>query len=184
MDCDNIIYLNGRESNSRCRPSRSLAVLPSTATPRDYGSATPVELLAVPHSFATAAERDGFADIVGCSAALSEVLDQLRIVAPTDSTVLIQGETGTGKELIAHAIHTQSRRRAQPFVKLNCAAIPRELLESEIFGHEKGAFTGAVARRFGRFEAADQGTLVSGRDRRYAARSTGEDAASLAGPGV
>jgi len=98
-------------------------------------------------------------DIVGCSAALRGVLQQVRAVAPTDSTVLIQGETGTGKELIAKAIHAHSRRQTRAFVKMNCAAIPRELLESEIFGHEKGSFTGAIARRIGRFEAADQGTL-------------------------
>ena len=87
------------------------------------------------------------------------VLDQVRTVAPTDCTVLIEGETGTGKELIARAIHTQSHRRGRPFVKLNCAAIPTELLESELFGHEKGAFTGALTQRIGRFEAANGGTL-------------------------
>jgi formate hydrogenlyase transcriptional activator len=103
--------------------------------------------------------RNGFEGIVGASAVLCEVLDQIRTVAPTDSTVLIEGETGTGKEVIAHAIHTNSRRRGRPFIKLNCAAIPLGLLESELFGHEKGAFTGAVAQKLGRFEAADGGTL-------------------------
>lgn len=104
-------------------------------------------------------EPDGFDGIVGMSKALREVLSLVRTVAPTDSTVLIEGETGTGKELIAGAIHAHSRRRCQPFVKLNCAAIPLGLLESELFGHEKGAFTGAVSRKIGRFEAADRGTL-------------------------
>jgi formate hydrogenlyase transcriptional activator len=103
--------------------------------------------------------RIEFEGIVGSSKALGAVLDQIRIVAPTDSTVLIEGETGTGKELIAHAIHTHSRREGRPFVKLNCAAIPLGLLESELFGHERGAFTGAVAQKIGRFEAANGGTL-------------------------
>ncbi len=100
-----------------------------------------------------------FEGIVGSSAALRAVLDQVRIVAPTGATVLIEGETGTGKELIARAIHVHSERRNRPFVKVNCAAIPTELLESELFGHERGSFTGAVAQRIGRFEAADGGTL-------------------------
>src|SRR5499425_2063671 len=100
-----------------------------------------------------------FEDIVGTSAALKGVLHQVEIVAPTESTVLILGETGTGKELIARAIHTVSSRSRRPFVKLNCAAIPSGLLESDLFGHEKGAFTGAVAQRIGRFELAHGGTL-------------------------
>jgi formate hydrogenlyase transcriptional activator len=103
--------------------------------------------------------QNRFQGIVGASAALRGVLDQIQTVAPTDATVLIEGETGTGKELIAHAIHTNSQRRDRPFVKLNCAAIPLGLLESELFGHEKGAFTGAVAQKIGRFEAANGGTL-------------------------
>jgi formate hydrogenlyase transcriptional activator len=87
------------------------------------------------------------------------VLAQVEQVAPTDSTVLIQGETGTGKELIARAVHNLSARCGRPFIKLNCAAIPFDLLESELFGHEKGAFTGAIAQKIGRFESADKGTL-------------------------
>jgi formate hydrogenlyase transcriptional activator len=103
--------------------------------------------------------RNEFGGIIGSSRELREVLEQVRIVAPTPATVLITGETGTGKELIANAIHMQSERRAAPFVTLNCAAIPLELLESELFGHERGAFTGAVTQRLGRFEAASGGTL-------------------------
>jgi formate hydrogenlyase transcriptional activator len=100
-----------------------------------------------------------FERIIGRSAALESVLAQVEQVAPTDSTVLIEGETGTGKELIAHAIHNASQRCGRSFIKLNCAAIPLDLLESELFGHEKGAFTGAIAQKIGRFEMADKGTL-------------------------
>jgi formate hydrogenlyase transcriptional activator len=100
-----------------------------------------------------------FAEIIGSSASLRKVLKRVETVAPTDSTVLIYGETGTGKELIARAIHDLSPRRSKPFVKLNCAAIPTGLLESELFGHEKGAFTGAIAQRIGRFEVANGGTI-------------------------
>jgi formate hydrogenlyase transcriptional activator len=100
-----------------------------------------------------------FEQIVGNSPALEAVLEQVERVAPTCSTVLIQGETGTGKELIARALHSLSSRCGRPFVRLNCAAIPFDLLESELFGHEKGAFTGALAQRVGRFEMADKGTL-------------------------
>jgi len=100
-----------------------------------------------------------FGEIIGESPALRQVLEQIEIVAPTDSTVLIQGETGTGKELIARAIHGASGRQDRTFVKLNCAAIPTGLLESELFGHEKGAFTGAIAQKVGRFELANGGTL-------------------------
>src|ERR1700736_4658069 len=98
--------------------------------------------------------------IIGKSAALRRVLDMARVVAPTDSTVLINGETGTGKELIAEAIHKCSGRSNGPFVKVNCAAIPAGLLESELFGHEHGAYTGAVAGSIGRFERAHRGTLL------------------------
>jgi formate hydrogenlyase transcriptional activator len=100
-----------------------------------------------------------FEQLIGNSSALEAVLEQVRRVAPTGSTVLIQGETGTGKELIARAIHNCSSRCGRPFVRLNCAAIPLDLLESELFGHEKGAFTGALAQKLGRFEIADKGTL-------------------------
>src|SRR6204780_1228193 len=100
-----------------------------------------------------------FQQVIGNSPALESVLEQVERVAPTGSTVLIQGETGTGKELIARAIHNISSRCGRSFIKLNCAAIPLDLLESELFGHEKGAFTGAVAQKIGRFELADKGTL-------------------------
>jgi transcriptional regulator with GAF, ATPase, and Fis domain len=100
-----------------------------------------------------------FEDIVGESTGLRQVLKDIETVAPTDATVLIQGETGTGKELLARAIHRLSPRRDRTFVKLNCAAIPAGLLESELFGHEKGAFTGAIARKLGRLELANEGTL-------------------------
>src|SRR5579863_5148722 len=101
----------------------------------------------------------GLPRIVGDSPALRLVLDMVRVVAPTGATVLINGETGTGKEVIARAIHEASPRRQNRFVALNCAAIPSALLESELFGHEKGAFTGAVTQTAGRFQAADRGTL-------------------------
>jgi formate hydrogenlyase transcriptional activator len=100
-----------------------------------------------------------FEQIIGRSAALMEVLDQIGRVAPTDASVLITGETGTGKELVAGAIHSTSKRKNKPFIKVNCAALPAGLVESELFGHEKGAFSGAVARRLGRFELADGGTI-------------------------
>jgi formate hydrogenlyase transcriptional activator len=101
----------------------------------------------------------GFEQIIGNSTALKHVLQQIETVAPSDSTVLLLGETGTGKELIARAIHDRSRRKQRTLVKLNCAAIPTGLLESELFGHERGAFTGAISQKIGRLELADQGTL-------------------------
>ena len=100
-----------------------------------------------------------FEGMIGASEALKRVLAHVRTVAPTDSTVLLEGETGTGKELISRAVHSLSRRKAQNFVKFNCAAIPAGLLESELFGHERGAFTGALFRKIGRFELADKGSL-------------------------
>jgi formate hydrogenlyase transcriptional activator len=115
--------------------------------------------LAMAHCGPRVVESTRFEQIVGNSPALESVLEQVQLVGPTDSTILILGETGTGKELIARAAHSVSRRCARPFVKLNCAAIPAELIESELFGHERGAFTGALAQRIGRFEAANGGTL-------------------------
>src|SRR5271167_463894 len=100
-----------------------------------------------------------FEGIISRSRAIRNVLEQVRIVAPTDATVLLHGETGTGKELVAHALHTLSSRARRNFVRMNCAAIPSGLLESELFGHEKGAFTGALMQKRGRFEIADRGTL-------------------------
>jgi formate hydrogenlyase transcriptional activator len=104
-------------------------------------------------------EERRFEEIIGDSAALQEVLERLELVARTDTNVLILGETGTGKELIARAIHTASARFGRPFIKLSCAAIPLDLLESELFGHDRGAFTGAITERSGRFEIADKGTI-------------------------
>ncbi len=105
------------------------------------------------------ADKDRWEGIVGCSSAIRQVLRLVEIVAPGDSTVLLLGETGTGKELIARAIHNRSRRRKHNFVKLNCAAIPGGLLESELFGHERGAFTGAITQKIGRIELADEGSV-------------------------
>ena len=110
------------------------------------------------HTEREQAER-AFEQIIGSSPALESVLEQVELVAATDSTVLIQGETGTGKELIARAIHNASPRCGHALIKLNCAAIPHDLLESELFGHEKGAFTGAISQKIGRFEMANGGTL-------------------------
>ena len=104
-------------------------------------------------------EAKAFGDLVGQSAALRQVVSQIDLVAPTDASVLILGETGTGKELVAHEIHRRSRRKDRPLIRVNCASIPKELYESEFFGHAKGAFTGAVRDRAGRFEAAEGGTL-------------------------
>jgi len=104
--------------------------------------------------------EDGYAGIVGCAPPMRQVFETIRKVAPSQSTVLIEGESGTGKELVARAIHRESRRRAFPFVAVHCSAVPPELLESELFGHEKGAFTGAVRTQKGKFELAGQGTLL------------------------
>jgi formate hydrogenlyase transcriptional activator len=120
------------------------------STPREIEDATSAKV---------ALDINKLCGIVGNSAALRRVLGNVRVVAPTDATVLVNGETGTGKELIAEAIHKCSKRSKGPFVKVNCAAIPTNLLESELFGHERGAFTGAIARRVGRFELASGGTV-------------------------
>jgi formate hydrogenlyase transcriptional activator len=148
MHSNNVIAMKGSDGGPWYRSLRAA----ERSTAPDLESNVALDQFMAPPS-------DGFEGMVGSSAAFRGVLDQIRTVAPTDSTVLIEGETGTGKELIAHAVHTLSRRRGRPFVKLNCAAIPLGLLESELFGHEKGAFTGAVSQKIGRFEAANGGTL-------------------------
>ena len=155
MYSGNAIVLNA-EKNSRCHSLRVVAAPPSEIV-TEFDSY--VSLRQYLESVDAQKSRNEFEGIVGSSRALCGVLDQISLVAPTDSTVLIEGETGSGKELIAHAIHTRSRRKDRPFVKLNCAAIPLGLLESELFGHERGAFTGAVTQKIGRFEAANGGTL-------------------------
>jgi len=108
---------------------------------------------------AEGALQNDFQGIIGRSTAIRELCQKIQVVAPTKSTALILGETGTGKELVARAIHNLSPRSDRPFIKVNCAAIPAGLLESELFGHERGAFTGAISRRIGRFELVDSGTL-------------------------
>ena len=136
---------NGSSMQSRHNRWKSEAVL--RATSLTFGSAD-----------SGMGERS-LEQIIGSSAALGAVLAKVDLVAPTDSTVLVLGETGTGKELMARAVHNLSRRARRPFVKVNCAAIPFDLLESELFGHERGAFTGAIAQKIGRFEMADTGSL-------------------------
>ena len=126
---------------------------------RQLGPGTPPPAAATPAAAEDRHSARHFPEIIGTSAALRRVLQAIETVAPTDATVLLLGETGTGKEVLARAIHRLSRRSAQAFVKLNCAAIPTGLLESELFGHEKGAFTGAIAQRIGRFELAHRGTI-------------------------
>jgi formate hydrogenlyase transcriptional activator len=137
----------------RCPDERSETIV-SVA---DDGTAGPNVSRA--SSWGGAGKEKAFQGIVGRSASLQRALREVEVVAPTDSGVLILGETGTGKELIARAIHNLSSRRDRPLIKLNCAAIPSGLLESELFGHERGAFTGALMRKPGRFEVADKGTL-------------------------
>ena len=156
MHSDNVIVLNGTDGSRWYRSLRTRDRSSMTTT-SDFESVALDQFLGRPGD--AAESQSEFEGMVGSSTAFRGVLDQIRTVAPTDSTVLIEGETGTGKELIAQAIHTLSRRQGRPFVKLNCAAIPLGLLESELFGHEKGAFTGAVAQKIGRFEAANGGTI-------------------------
>ena len=148
MHSNNVIVMKGPDGGPWYRSLRTA----DRSTASDLESNVALDQFVAPPS-------DEFEGMVGSSTTFRGVLDQIRTVAPTDSTVLIEGETGTGKELIAHAVHTLSRRRGRPFVKLNCAAIPLGLLESELFGHEKGAFTGAVSQKLGRFEAANGGTI-------------------------
>src|SRR6202167_5866584 len=131
----------------------------SLPVPQDAFSEPQVVMTAEVALNSTELSEIEFNHIIGKSAALQRVLSMVRVVAPTDATVLIKGESGTGKELIAEAIHKCSDRSDGPFVKVNCAAIPVGLLESELFGHERGAYTGAVARAIGRFERANRGTL-------------------------
>jgi formate hydrogenlyase transcriptional activator len=124
-----------------------------------------------------------FEEIVGSSNAIRQVLQQVAKVAPTDSTVLISGETGTGKELLARAIHKRSKRASRAFIRVNCGAIASSLIASELFGHEKGAFTGAFQRRIGHFEAADGGTIL-GRDRRSSYGNAERSPAGAPGRGI
>src|SRR5262249_15650560 len=123
-----------------------------------------------------------FEQIIGRSPALMEVLAHVGRVAPTDASVLVTGETGTGKELIARAVHSTSPRQGKPLIKVNCAALPGGLVESELFGHEKGAFSGAIARRQGRFELADGGAILFARGGGLAPGAPGELPRRLPGP--
>src|ERR1700704_4434871 len=140
-------------SDAHLRDSRSTVPATETTVPL---SSTVNEDLSLGESIGAVADFEG---IVGQSSALRQVLQLVETVATSGSTVLLLGETGTGKELIARAIHDRSRRKDRTLVKLNCAAIPTGLLESELFGHERGAFTGAISQKIGRLELADQGTL-------------------------
>jgi len=162
MACENAVLSSNQNDVEPCFIGQAAyeAATPTPATDESTSSGL----------FSTVASRrhqaikgkglnDDFREIIGARGALREVLALVRTVAPTNSTTLIEGETGTGKELVARAIHEHSTRIDRPFVKVNCAAIPLGLLESELFGHERGAFTGAVTRKVGRFEAANQGTL-------------------------
>lgn len=133
-------------------------VIEPGTSPRDGADGTPRKGVGIPIEPCEA--KESFHGFVGSSPALRKVLKQIELVAPAEANVLILGESGTGKELVACAIHERSQRRAKGLIKINCAAIPRELFESEFFGHAKGAFSGAVRDRIGRFELADRGTLL------------------------
>src|SRR5229473_6714907 len=140
--------------------------MPGVFLPKRLGNHPQAELLALQSSFEQESERSfarsktmPFRDLIGSSPKFRAVLHEINLVAPVDCTVLLRGETGTGKEIIAQALHEASSRRQNRFVAVNCAAIPTALLESELFGHERGAFTGAVTQTVGRFQAADRGTL-------------------------
>jgi formate hydrogenlyase transcriptional activator len=161
MAWGNVVLSDNQNDVEACLAVRGHGVDISTRATAESTSSAMFSTVAsaVRHPMSSKSVNNGFEDIVGGSSSLREVLDLVRMVAPTSSTALIEGETGTGKELIARAIHEHSTRRDRHFVKLNCAAIPLGLLESELFGHERGAFTGAVSRKMGRFEAANQGTL-------------------------
>ena len=145
--------VGSRSSTARLGP---LLVRDVTAEPHADSQIDIEELCPVQED---GADQSGFKGLIGAATSLCNVLDRVRRVAPTDATVLIEGETGTGKELIANAIHAHSNRCGQPFITVNCAAIPAGLLESELFGHEKGSFTGAIGQKIGRFEQAHRGTL-------------------------
>src|SRR3984957_7222726 len=156
-----VLSENRRDVETCLTERKNEGDIPTRETAESLSSSAPVSIVESrgPQAMKGKIVNDGFAGIVGTSETLREVLKLVQIVAPTNSTTIIQGETGTGKDLVAHAIHNLSSRRGRPFVKLNCAAIPNDLLESELFGHEKGAFTGAIAQKVGRFELADKGTL-------------------------
>ncbi len=126
-------------------------------------------------------ERPGFEGIIGRSAAMERLFEQMKLVAPTRSNVLIIGESGTGKELVANAIHRASPRRDQRFLAINCGAIPSDILESELFGHERGSFTGAIGRKIGKFELAHRGTLFLDEISRALPRAAGQAAARARG---
>jgi len=161
MAWGNVVLSENENDVEACLAQQAHQAEIPTCTTAESTSSALLSVVASRGRHATTAKtaRHTVERIVGASESLREVLDLVRTVAPTTSTVLIQGETGTGKELIAKAIHNISPRYDCPFVKVNCAAIPLDLLESELFGHERGAFTGAIAQKIGRFELADKGTL-------------------------